>query len=162
MANSRRIISVLAILVLSATATMSAQPQPAQPSAQPAKQTVSVSQSGGDAVGNQFAFNVREIIRRSAGFELTDTRIALFHISIVTLDPETDSARTGHWSVASVVITMRNWLPLDKKDPQTWYPIFLDASVLTVGTNAVDTQAQRIVADLDAAVEKFKADINTK
>jgi hypothetical protein len=39
---------------------------------------------------------------------------------------------------------------------------FPGRGVITVGTNASETQAQRIVADLDAAVEKFKANMHAQ
>jgi hypothetical protein len=77
-------------------------------------------------------------------------------INLTTLDPNPDNRFKHLQTVAAVVYTMRNWIPFDKKDPQTWYPIFLTAKVLHAGVSTVDDMAKGIVADLDAAVEEFK------
>lgn len=128
------------------------------PGAAQTKISVSVMHSGSDMVGPQLAFAVREAIRRSAAYELKVDSDALFSVRLVTIDPDRGTSRAGNWAVASVTFTMRNWLPLDKTDPQTWYPIYLSSSVVTAGTKAVDDSARGIVAQLDEAVEQFKRD----
>jgi hypothetical protein len=117
---------------------------------------VSVDHSGEDAVGLQLAFEVREAIRKSSSFELSTRADALFRVDLITLDPDKHRSGSGRWMVAAVVFTMKNWIPYDEKDPQTWYPIHLDAAVVIAGSNAVDSQARTIIASLDEAIEEFR------
>ena len=51
---------------------------------------------------------------------------------------------------------MTNFLPLDKSEPQTWYPIYLTSQVLTVGRNVTSDQAMAVMATLDTAVQKYR------
>jgi hypothetical protein len=52
---------------------------------------------------------------------------------------------------------MTNYVKYVPKDPQTWYPIFLTAKVLSLGRNRIDAQAKSVVATLDQEVEDFLA-----
>lgn len=122
------------------------------------KQAVSVSHSGDDTVGGELAFAVREALRRSEGYRLGTDKDALFTIHLVTLDPEVQPAGRGNWTTAAVVYTMANLLPLQKNNPQTWYRIFLTASIVTAGKLSVDDSAMSIVASLDRAVERYKSE----
>ena len=139
------------MLLLMFLSTAAARAQPGQ------KVQVSVSQAGDDIVGSRLAFAVREEIRRSAAYELTDVSKSLFNISLVSLDLAVSGETKGVRSSAAMNVTMMNLLPFKKSDPQTWYPIHIDAFLLTVGSSRVDEQAKSIVADFDAAVEKFKS-----
>lgn len=122
------------------------------------KVAVTVSHSGDDAIGKQFAFTVREAIRLSAGFRLTAARDSGMQVHIVTVNPET--AGDANWTVASITYTMTNFLPLDRKNPQTWYPIFLTSHVMTVGSRRLQDQARSVMAALDAQLERYRADLS--
>ena len=124
------------------------------------KISVTVDHTGTDPVGQKLAFAIREGIRRSAGYQLA-AQNAVLSVNLVTLDPnESEPSQRGNQAIASVVFTMANGIPYQKGNPQTWYPIFLTMYVVNVGTLAVDDIASKIVAALDAAVEKFKTDAN--
>src|SRR5437870_1725645 len=94
----------------------------------PTKLKISVSFNGQDAVGSEFAYELREAIRRSAGYDLGSDRDYVITIHVVTLNP--DETQTQTRTIASVSYTMYNYLPLKKGDPETWYPIYLTSSVL--------------------------------
>jgi hypothetical protein len=40
---------------------------------------------------------------------------------------------------------MRNYLPYDQANPQTWYPIYLTTEVIVVGGNQVENMASRLL-----------------
>jgi hypothetical protein len=122
--------------------------------AQTTRISVAVDHSGDDAVGARLAYAVREAVRGSHGYRL-ESADALFRIGIVTLNP--DQGNSSNWTVASVVLTMRNDLPLEKGNPQTWYPIYLHSVVQTVGSSRITEQANSVLAKLDAAIEDLKA-----
>lgn len=131
---------------------------PAVLAADDTKVTVAVSHSGDDNVGQELAFALRETIRASNGYQLVSEESAIITVSLVTLDPEVAGSSAGGWTVASVAITMYNFLPFKEEDPQTWYPIFLTSSVVTSGSYKTDETARSILATVDAAVEQYRAD----
>ena len=119
------------------------------------KLTVSVSHSGDDSVGSRLAFAVREAIRSSSGYQLVSEKSTL-QIEVVTLDPNRGERNSGNQTVSSVTYTMRNFLPYEKGNPQTWLPIFLSVWIGLAGANRVDEQAKSILAALDREVESYK------
>ncbi len=125
--------------------------------AQDGKVGVSVIHSGENAVGKQFSFAVREALRASKGFNLVLPDESGIQIRIVTIDPSERSSGSG-WTVATVVYTMTNFIPYKKGEPQTWYPIYLTSSVMTVGQQRLDEQAKSVLAAVDSAVEKYRRD----
>jgi hypothetical protein len=130
---------------------------PASAVGQQEKVNVYVDHTGNDPVGQRLAFALREAIRASRGYELASLPQCLFQVSLVTMDPEDSPSRAGKSTVVCLIITMKNLLPLQEQNPQTWYPIFLDGNVLMCGIRKVDELAQGILAALDAAVERFRA-----
>jgi hypothetical protein len=121
-----------------------------------AKITLSVDHSGEDSVGVRLAFALREAIRSSAGYELVSEK-ALLRVSLITLDTDPGPQMKGYATAASALFTMRNDVPLIKGNPQTWYPIFLDARIFLCGSNRVEDIAKRILAYLDQTYEEFLA-----
>lgn len=135
---------------------------PLQSFAQDSKLPVAVDHSGDDNIGQRLAFSLREVIRGSSGYRLASGREALVFISLVTIDPERSPSASGIWTAAAVAYTMRNDLPLDPNDPQTWYPIFLSASVVIAGMSRVEDQARGILAGLDAQLERYRQDMRAR
>ena len=123
-----------------------------------AKIAVSVSHSGEDSVGKQFAYAVREALRASNGFRLVSSGDSGLQLQIVTVDPERSSASGNYWTAASITYTMANFLPYEKGNPQTWYPIYLTSQVMTIGTQRVNEQARSVMAALDNALETYRRD----
>lgn len=130
--------------------------------AQEAKLPVAVEHSGDDSIGQRLAFAVREAVRSSSGYRLTQGRDALLTITLVTIEPERDRSSTGYWTAAAVAFTMRNDLPLDQSDPQTWYPIYLSTNVVLAGANRVEGQAKGILASLDRLVDDYRKDMRPR
>lgn len=122
--------------------------------AQDGKVAVHVIHSGDDSVGVQFVYSLREALRSSHGFKLTSREESGIQVRVITLNP--DERNQSNWTVATVVYTMTNFLPLDRSDPQTWYPIYLTSQVLTVGRSVTSDQAKAVVATLDSAVQKYR------
>lgn len=172
--RSRQLLFLLLVLISAPAVAQQDRPQDELPSADhpsnpvverldpppnlPTKPTVSVVHTGQDPVGSQLAFAIRETLRRSAGFEfVSSTEEAVFHINVITVDPAHGvSSGDGHFTTAAVVLTMKNHIPYQAHDPQTWYPIFLNAAVVFVGPTRVDDQARAVVAILDESVENYK------
>ena len=138
----------------------------AQPSAYGQRQLprvpVSVSHSGDDPVGQRLAYEVREALRSSAGYMLTDRRDAYLYVSMVSLDPERDPSLRGTWAAVSIVYTMKNTNPFDENKPHTWYPIFLTSRVATVGRRVVEDQAKSIISALDEEYQEFRKESISK
>ncbi len=122
--------------------------------AQDGKVAVHVIHSGEDSVGVQFIYSLREALRGSHGYKLTSREDSGIQVRVITLNP--DERNQSNWTVATVVYTMTNFLPLDKSEPQTWYPIYLTSQVLTVGRNVTSDQARAVMATLDTAVQKYR------
>lgn len=131
-------------------------------SAQDDKVAVSVAHSGEDNIGKRLAFSLREAIRSSSGYKLVDQRDSGMTVKLITLDPERSAASSGNWTVASVTIVMRNFLPFERGNPQTWYPIYMTSVVMTIGGQRTDEQAKSILATLDDALEEFRAAASRK
>jgi hypothetical protein len=121
--------------------------------AQDAKVGVSVLHSGADPVGKQLAYALKEAIRGSNGYRLTPGVEGQIRVSIVTVDP--DRSSSGNSTAAAVTYTMVNNVPLQKGNPQTWYPIYLTTMVAMVGSKRVDEQAQTLMATLDDAMDRY-------
>jgi hypothetical protein len=118
---------------------------------------VLVSHSGSDAVGGQLAYEVREVIRRSAGYQLGTEEGYALRISLVSLDTEENqSGYKGNRSAVSVAYSMYNYQPYKAGDPQTWRPIHLSHAVHIVGTQRTEETAKDIIADLEQEFEGFK------
>ncbi len=147
----------LRILLFLATLLLLQVPLPT--TAQESKLSLSVEHSGQDSVGQRLAFALREAIRQSAGYRLVPVSGSLFRIDLVTLDPDRSS---GNWTAAAITYSMRNDLPLDKTDPQTWYPIYLSTKVIISGSSRVDEQAKSILAGLDQEVEEYRKALQKK
>lgn len=135
---------------------------PISGAADDSKISVAVNHSGDDNIGQKLAFALREVIRASSGYQLVSGPSAIIRVSLVTLDPERSAQNMGMWTVASAVITMRNFNPFDDGEPQTWYPIYLTSSVVTSGTYKVEETAKSILASVDAAVEEYRSDARKK
>ena len=131
--------------------------QPSASWAQSSQVKVSVTHSGEDATGKQFVYAIREAIRGSKALTLSIPEDSGIQVRVITVDPS-DRASGSLWTVASVVLTMANFIPFKNGDPQTWYPIYLTSHVMTVGQQRVDDQAKSIVASVDAAIEKYRRD----
>jgi hypothetical protein len=52
---------------------------------------------------------------------------------------------------------MANYLPLDKSNPQTWYPIFLTSAIRLVGRERASVVASDILETLDAEMRAYRA-----
>lgn len=93
---------------------------------------VTVEHTGEDSIGRLFTYEIREVIRRSAGYRLVDPGTGSIQILIVTHDP-LDRRSTSDFTVASVVVTVVNLRPYDANDPSTWLNYYLSSWVVTVG-----------------------------
>ncbi len=119
----------------------------------PSKTQVYVEQSGTDEVGTQFAYDFREAIRRSAGFELVDREPFLFatwvakysslHVELVSATLESGPAR--HQIGAISVVTKASY-------PDNLTGVEIQHEVVLVGNNPaeIDKAAQGVLATLDA------------
>ena len=119
---------------------------------------ISVSHTGDDSVGKQFAYSVREALRASKGFRLVSPENSGISVRIVTIDPERSADSKSYWTVAAVTYTMANFIPYKKGDPQTWYPIYLATHVMTIGSQRVTEQARTVMASIDEKVEQYRRD----
>lgn len=104
-------------------------------------------------MGKRLAFALRETIRNSSGYRLAQIDNTLFAIHIVTFDPDKNASTTGLRTVGSVTYTMSNLLPIEERNPQSSYSIFLSSSVFLVGSSRVEEQAKEIIAYLDENAE---------
>lgn len=132
---------------------------PLPATAQNEKIPVSVTHSGDDAIGRRFAYAVREEIRSSNGYRYESGPQAFLRVSLVTMDPDSVPGNAGSWSVATIVLTMRNLNQFEEKNPQTWYAIYLTSSLYTIGQSRVESQAKSVMAMIDQAVEAFRKDL---
>jgi hypothetical protein len=106
------------------------------------KVQVFVKHEGSDSIGNQLAFSIRESIRRSAGYSLTDEEASTV-IELVTAE----TVPNGAVSVVSLVII--------KKGDSPVYNFNLAHLVYSVGSLRVKDTADDIVATLDKQVNEF-------
>jgi hypothetical protein len=118
---------------------------------------INVIHTGEDSVGRSVVNALREEIFRSSEFVLGDSDDAMIVINIVSLDAAGAAGAEGVRSAISVVYTMSNYLPLDKTNPQTWYPIFLTSAIRLVGRERAVPVAKDIVATLEAEMREFRS-----
>lgn len=138
----------LALLVLAALASSSR--------GQSSRTRIAIDHSGSDAVGNELAFALREVIRASNGYELVPQQQARFHVALTTLDPDTDRSSSGAYTVVALVVTAKNTANLVARAPHTWYDIHLTSSVVVAGRDKVEVMAKRIMATTEAAIERYR------
>ncbi len=105
--------------------------------------TISVVHTGDDSVGRRFAYAVREKIRESASYLLTQADVARIEIHIVTLDASS-LGNTGLQSAVSIV-----FVGAGPKVP----PIYLDMEVRIVGRQRIHEAAEDVVAAIDQLVQ---------
>lgn len=120
---------------------------------------VSVEHTGENSVGKQFAYAIREALRASNGFRLGSVDDSGLNILIVTVDPDPRSQLGNYWTAAAITYTMKNFIPYQKGNPQTWYPIYLTSQVMVVGAQRVDEQAKSVMAALDSQLERYRRDL---
>ena len=125
-------------------------------SAQSVRTRIAVEHSGGDQVGDELAFALREAIRNSNGYELVAQERARYFIALTTLDPDNSRPVSGSQTVASVVITAKNSNLFVARAPHTWYDLHLVSSVIVVGRDKTDIMARRVLATVEAAIEKYR------
>jgi hypothetical protein len=118
---------------------------------------VDVVHAGGDPVGQRIATALRDALYRSAEFMIGDSDDHIVRINIVSLDAAGAAGKEGVRSAVSVVYTMANYLPLDKSNPQTWYPIFLTSAIRLVGRERASAVASDILETLDAEMRAYRA-----
>jgi hypothetical protein len=123
------------------------------------KTTIAVNHSGDDLVGQRLIFAIRETIRSSHGYQIESSPRAAYRINIVTMDPESGSSKNGLSAIAAVTIVKKNTTTFNPRDPQTWYPIYLTTSVVSVGSKRVDEISKSIVAMLESEIEEYKSDV---
>jgi hypothetical protein len=121
---------------------------------------VQVDHTGEDLVGQRLAYEIREAIRGSHAYQLEQSPEAIFTIHLVTLDP--DDGNKGLRSIAAITITMRNFVPYEANNPQTWMPMYMNTEVVIVGSNQLKSMAHSIIADFDVAVEQVKQSYSGK
>ena len=76
---------------------------------------VYVALSADDSVGERLAYDVREELRRSAGFTLSVREGATLQIELVSLDLASAGETKGIHSAVSVAFTMTNYLPFERE-----------------------------------------------
>jgi hypothetical protein len=127
---------VLVIPLLSADVSYSAS-RTVQPTC-----AVRVSQSGDDTVGIRLALVLKERIRKSPLYRLTDSDSDwMFGIEIVSHDLALPSESSGNSSAIAVAFLLR--------DPSGGSPKELDLEVVALGTNKIDSDAERILGQLE-------------
>lgn len=103
-----------------------------------------VQHSGDDRVGTDFAYQVREQLRRSAGYPLILKEAdAAIVVSLVSLDQNCGRADLASVVAIAFYVNVAN-RPL------------LNHSVMLVGKEKTDSMAKTLVASLDHAVEQFR------
>lgn len=143
-------IGVMAVFVLSALGLQTAVAQ------SNTKIAVSITHAGADSIGKQFAFTVKEAVRASNGYRLVDQADSVVDVSIVTVDPENSASQSAVWTAASISYTMSNFLPYEKGNPQTWYPIYLSSQVMTIGSRRLPDQARSVLATLEELLQRYR------
>lgn len=119
--------------------------------AQQAQSAVYILATADDPVGRQIVYEMRELVRRSAGLRLADLASeARFTVRLVTLDPDENTASSGISTVYSAVYTMRTL-------HETPVDMYLDNRVGTCGRNRVESCAKRMVAAIDEQAVQFRA-----
>lgn len=122
------------------------------------KVSVFISYAGEDAIGQRVATVLEELIRASSDYKMAPSHEAMMKVAIVSLDPDAASVANMR-SAISTVITMRNYLSYDPADPQTWYPIFLSANLMVIGSARADDLAGQTLDKVGAALERYRSDV---
>jgi hypothetical protein len=104
---------------------------------------IDVEHSGSDSVGESLAFQVREVIRKSEGYNLVHGVVPCFEINIITLDDDPDGR--GNATTYSVVF-------LARLEGATVYPFYLTGLVGYAGRSQIRNVAEDIVAQLDGVI----------
>ena len=117
---------------------------------------IDVVHAGDDPVGQSVAQALRDELDGSAAFMIGDTEDHMVRINIVSLDAAGSGSKEGVRSAISVVYTMSNYLPLQKGNPQTWYPIFLTSAIRLVGRERAASVARDILATLDEEMRAYR------
>jgi hypothetical protein len=129
---------------------------PVAVAAEPQTIPVRVQHAGEDMVGQRFAYQLREAVRGSKAYRLDQSADAMFTIHLVTLDPDDEAEVRNSRTIAAITMTMSNLVPFERGNPQTWLPIYMNSSVLIVGSGKLESMAQSVLADFDVAVEAVK------
>ena len=106
-----------------------------------ARKTLYVHHSGDDSVGKQFAFALREQIRKSSGYRLSDSDSTSAVVEIVTIDVFVGE-RTGQGAAASIVVRQ------GKGDCSRE----LNHEVVVIGANEAESKARLVLSDIDNAL----------
>ena len=149
-------IGLVRRLVLPAIVAAVFVPHPADAQFAP-RSSVQVVHLGEDPVGQRVAAALRTAISRSDGYVVVDGDDHMVRINIVSLDAVASGGKSGVRSALSIVYTMSNYLPLEKGNPQTWYPIFLTSSIRLVGSEKVEAVARDALATLESELREFRA-----
>ena len=117
------------------------------------KTAVVVLLEGDDAVGRRVAYSLREVVKRSTSYRLAEHIDALFEIKLVSVGGQGSDRRLP--STIAVVHLATNLQRLQKGNPQTFLPIYLSHSVLTLGEDQAESGAKSILAMFDSAVQEY-------
>lgn len=103
-----------------------------------------------DQVGRQLVFELREALRRSAGFTLAERpQDARIYTRIVTIDPN-DGSSAGYSTVYSAVITFQTF-------HDTPIEMYLTNYVGTCGRSRVASCAQSLLSGIDEQAASIRA-----
>jgi len=115
------------------------------------KWRVAVNHDGTDNVGAKLAFALREAIRSSHGYELTD--VGTFTIVLVTLDPDAGTNLADHSTTASVTYTMIDLNVKTVSDLPRAHQIYLSSTIIVAGSNKTSSVASGLLARLDKLID---------
>jgi|APHig6443717817_1056837.scaffolds.fasta_scaffold228022_2 hypothetical protein len=107
---------------------------------------VSVAATANDIVGGRLAYKVKEEVRRSASMHLVDPDEAGVHLVLVTLPRDTNNPSFS--TVYSAVWTLKH---------DELFPSYLNSQVGYCGSDAVDSQAESLVAETDKIISDLKS-----
>lgn len=149
----RLVIGIAVVCVLSALNVRASAPQAP-------KLSVNVSVSGGSStVLSALAYQLREQLRKSSRYADAPLDTAVIYVSLIGVDPDKrEGEGGGNRTIVSVCMTMRNHVDYKPGDPQTWYPIYLDHSIVTVGSNRTADMALTLMGDIDSAWTAYVED----
>jgi hypothetical protein len=117
--------------------------------AQQGKYKIYIQSTAPDFVGQRFVYELRERINASSRYAIGDSQeSSLFHLRVVTIDPE-NNAQQGVRTVYSVVLTT-----VDLSAPRglTYY---MTSWVGSCGANVVSACAANIVASTDGEATPY-------
>lgn len=116
--------------------------------------SVFVSYAGKDMVGQHVVSLLQEMIEASPDYKIAPSHEATMKITLASLNLD-----PGNRSAISTVITMRNYLSYDPAEPQTWYPIFLNSSLVVISSGMADEFASETMTRIGAALEHYREDV---